>query len=156
MLSHAIDGGPLFGFGRSNWQSNVRKHVRVHHDYANLASWDKNETSDITYMDSAGHLTDKLIEKGYLARNTWQGKTPMYYIEVKSTVLANDARFYMKQSQCNRVCSHSRAGPHGTEYRLLIESLSANLLMTDGKISDHGGQYSYHLCNLSGLSSWTR
>ncbi|KAI1297487.1 hypothetical protein F5Y03DRAFT_386916 [Xylaria venustula] len=85
LLSHLCGPGGLPEFSRQNWQSNMRKHVIIHPDYADMDEWSGWETSDITYCDVQSKLTTELIEKGYLARDTWQGKHPSYSIEVKTT-----------------------------------------------------------------------
>lgn len=88
----------LVGFDRSNWQSTIRHYVRLHADYANLSNWGGKETSDIVYADASGRLTTLLISKGYLSEASWLGKTPRYYIEVKSTT---DSARYPSSSAMN-------------------------------------------------------
>jgi hypothetical protein len=44
------------------------------------------------YEDRDGILTSLFIEKGYLDSETWAGKTPEYYIEVKTTTMPHGTR----------------------------------------------------------------
>ena len=89
----------LPGFGRENWQSTIRKYVTVHRGYVFMDDWEGRETSDITYNDSSGVLTDVLIDKGYLTADHWRGKRPKYYIEVKSTTGHCGRPFFMSKHQ---------------------------------------------------------
>ena len=68
-----------------------------------MEEWHGRETSDITYWDVQSALTCELIEKGFLARNVWEGKRPNYFIEVKTTTSACDTPFYMSKAQYQRV-----------------------------------------------------
>jgi len=90
-------------FGQANWQSTIRKYVKVHPQYALMDDWHGRETADITYNDSSGVLTDLLVNKGYLAPDHWQGMRPMYYIEVKSTTGHCDRPFFMSKHQYRRM-----------------------------------------------------
>ncbi|KAH8702222.1 hypothetical protein BGW36DRAFT_289384 [Talaromyces proteolyticus] len=96
----------LPGFGRDNWKSNIRKEVCVHPAYHNLAPWNEAEVSDISYKDSASVLTRIMIDNGYLPGSRWQGATPEYLIEVKSTTGAWESAFFMSKSQYRRMQSH--------------------------------------------------
>ncbi|CZR61946.1 uncharacterized protein PAC_11843 [Phialocephala subalpina] len=95
----------LFGFNESNWQSTIRKEVRVHNKYRNLQSWTGRETADITYIDSTGQLTNLFIEKGYLGRQLWENQRPSYFLEVKTTTRDCGEQFYMSGSQYQRMQS---------------------------------------------------
>lgn len=75
----------------------------MHEAYKDLAPWLGRETSDIVYEDTRSKLTAVLIDKGYLIRSIWQGKTPKYYIEVKTTTEQWDEPFYVSASQYERV-----------------------------------------------------
>ncbi|KAI0977216.1 hypothetical protein F4678DRAFT_468441 [Xylaria arbuscula] len=103
LLSHLSGPDGLPGFSRQNWQSNMRKYVIVHPEYADMNEWSGWETSDITYCDVQGKLTTELIEKGYLVRNTWEGKHPNYFIEVKTTTGSCEKPFYTSKAQYQRV-----------------------------------------------------
>lgn len=81
----------------------MRRYVTVHPDYATMDPWTGRETSDITYTDTGGVLTDVLIRNHYLKRRRWAGKTPKYFIEVKTTTSSCDAPFYMSNAQYQRV-----------------------------------------------------
>ncbi|KUI64845.1 hypothetical protein VM1G_00101 [Cytospora mali] len=59
LLSHLVPELPYFS--TSNWQSTIRRYVKAHPDYAHMAPWTGWETSDITYRDVNGILTDFLI-----------------------------------------------------------------------------------------------
>ncbi|RYO85251.1 hypothetical protein DL766_000105 [Monosporascus sp. MC13-8B] len=89
----------LPGFGRGNWQSLIRQYVNVHPDYKDLPGFQEKETSDIVYHDASGALTTLLIQKGYLSGNRWTGKTPRYYIEVKSTTDLCATPFFISGNQ---------------------------------------------------------
>ncbi|KAB5566357.1 hypothetical protein GE09DRAFT_1106410 [Coniochaeta sp. 2T2.1] len=97
----------LPGFSRNNWQSTIRKCVRIHPDYADLAAWTGSETADITYRDSGGELTSLLIDKGFMSHVSAEQLTnarPQYFIEVKTTTLACETPFFMSKYQYARVC----------------------------------------------------
>jgi hypothetical protein len=89
----------LPGFSHSNWESNIRKYVTIHHDYTTLDSWSGVETADITYYDSESILTNFLVDKGYLNGSEWSGKRPRYFLEVKSTTGPCENAFFMSGSQ---------------------------------------------------------
>lgn len=93
----------LLGFNRDNWQSTIRKYAQAHPEYADLTPWGGTETSDIVYDDVSGVFTTLLIEKGYLSGTNWEGKTPKYYIEVKSTTDQCSTPFFISDSQLDRV-----------------------------------------------------
>ncbi|KAK3370917.1 hypothetical protein B0T24DRAFT_509785, partial [Lasiosphaeria ovina] len=93
----------LPGFSRDNWTSNIRKHAAVHPDHESMPRWRDREKADLDYQDSDGTFTDLLIYKGYLASETWQGRTPKYYFEVKSTPLLYNAPFFMSSAQYDKV-----------------------------------------------------
>lgn len=97
----------LPNFSRANWQSTMRRYVKVHPAYASMSPWTGIETSDITYADAQGVLTDLLIRNHYLDRERWAGKCPHYFIEVKTTTLACDAPFYMSNAQYERVSAQN-------------------------------------------------
>ncbi|CAI6095031.1 unnamed protein product [Clonostachys chloroleuca] len=89
-------------FGRSNWQSVIRRFVTDHPDYADMDAWVGEEDGDIQYKDTQNALTDYLIEKGYFDE-TWIGECPEYHIEVKTSVGNLGAPFHMSKSQYNRM-----------------------------------------------------
>lgn len=93
----------LPGFSRDNWESTIRKYVRLHGDYADMEPWNGRETADITYTDSGGVFTSLLIDKGYLRSEIWAGRRPKYYLEVKSTTSTWETPFYMSKFQYERV-----------------------------------------------------
>lgn len=94
---------PLPNFSQDNWQSTIRKLVTMHPEYANMAPWTGRETSDITYADSEGVLTNHFIETGVLPRGVWAGKRPNYSIEVKATTSVCNTPFYMSKAQYRRM-----------------------------------------------------
>ncbi|TRX99076.1 hypothetical protein FHL15_000418 [Xylaria flabelliformis] len=75
----------LPSFTEANWQSNIRRYVNVHPEYAGMEDWDGNETADFVYCDHESALTNLLIQKQYLDETEWSGRRPIYYIEVKTT-----------------------------------------------------------------------
>lgn len=87
--------------------SRIRKYVIVHPHYANLAAYEEPETSDIVYEDLEGKLTAEFIEKGYLPRDEWTLRRPLYFIEVKTTTRSCETAFYMSQAQVKRVSSRA-------------------------------------------------
>ncbi|KAK0706087.1 hypothetical protein B0T26DRAFT_755619 [Lasiosphaeria miniovina] len=93
----------LPGFSRENWTSNIRKHAAVHPDHQSMPHWRGREKADFEYQDVDGAFTDLLIYKGYLASATWQGRTPKYHFEVKSTPLLCNAPFFMSSAQYNKM-----------------------------------------------------
>lgn len=90
-------------FSRDNWQSTIRRHVKVHEDYSDMDAWNGAETADITYQDNNGVFTRLLVENGYLD-NVWIGARPKYYLEVKTTTKECGTRFFVSKSQYQRVC----------------------------------------------------
>ncbi|KAI0385044.1 hypothetical protein F5Y04DRAFT_204258 [Hypomontagnella monticulosa] len=103
LLSHLFSGRLPSRFYRQNWKSNVRHYVTVHPEYADMEPWSGRETSDITYLDFDGFLTDMFIDKGYLSRDEWKGKYPEYFIEIKATTMSCDRPFYMSKAQYRRM-----------------------------------------------------
>lgn len=101
LLSHLDPALP--NFSRANWQSNMRHYVTAHPDYADMSPWAGRETSDITYTDNQGVLTELLIRNHYLDGDRWTGRAPKYFIEVKTTTSSCDAPFYMSNAQYQRV-----------------------------------------------------
>lgn len=102
----------LLGFNRDNWQSTIRKYAQAHPEYADLTPWGGTETSDIVYDDVSGVFTTLLIEKRYLSGTNWEGKTPKYYIEVKSTTDQCSTPFFVSDGQLDRMQRTSN-GPSG-------------------------------------------
>jgi hypothetical protein len=84
----------------------MRNYVISHPKYADMEEWHEPETSDIVYDDIQSTLTGELIKKGYLARDSWEGETPQYYIEVKTTRHYCDTPFYMSRAQYERVSAN--------------------------------------------------
>ncbi|KAH7131532.1 hypothetical protein B0J13DRAFT_529518 [Dactylonectria estremocensis] len=87
------------GWDRANWQSTIRTYVTIHPDYTTMRPWNRRETADLVYIDTAGHFTDTLIGCGYLDHDQWHGARPKYYIEVKTTTGPCDTPFYMSGNQ---------------------------------------------------------
>ncbi|KAH8895463.1 hypothetical protein GQ53DRAFT_855993 [Thozetella sp. PMI_491] len=90
-------------FDEDNWQSRILKYVKVHPTLGYLPEWNHKETADITYNDSQGVLTNLFIGQGYLDSDAWNGKKPMYFIEVKTTTRSFNTRFFMSRSQYARM-----------------------------------------------------
>jgi hypothetical protein len=64
----------------------------------------KREEADIIYNDTTGVFTQFLLDKLYLKpSNRWKNATPIYYIEVKTTLKECPTKFYMSKSQYRRV-----------------------------------------------------
>lgn len=68
-----------------------------------MTAWHGRETADITYDDHDGVLTSLFIDKGYLRDDVWRGKTPRFYMEVKSSTADNRTPFFMSKYQYRRV-----------------------------------------------------
>ncbi|KAH9237080.1 hypothetical protein K456DRAFT_1495726 [Colletotrichum gloeosporioides 23] len=108
LLSHLSDQNvplpPLPEFSRDNWQSNIRRYVTVHPDYALMEPWSGRETSDIVYEDVSKQLTSLLVRQGYLeARWLSRPRGPKYFIEVKTTTMSCETAFYMSKAQYQRM-----------------------------------------------------
>ncbi|KAK4233161.1 hypothetical protein C8A03DRAFT_19707 [Achaetomium macrosporum] len=97
----------LPGFSRANWQSTIRSYVTAHPEYADIASWTGRETADITYDDVDGAFTRLLIDKGYLAAETWADARPHYLVEVKTTTKSCSMPFFMSKYQYRRMQDNS-------------------------------------------------
>lgn len=112
----------LPGFGRENWQSQIRKFVTVHAKYSDMLPWNGRETSDIVYHDKDRVLTEHLVEKGHLQREDWLKKTPRYFIEVKCTVGKASTPFYISKAQYRRMQDYvnASASPLGSPTVYLI------------------------------------
>ncbi|RDK42854.1 hypothetical protein M752DRAFT_275955 [Aspergillus phoenicis ATCC 13157] len=94
---------PLPAFTRDNWQSVIRKFVTILPEYSDMTAWHGRETADITYDDHDGVLTSLFIDKGYLRDDVWRGKTPRFYMEVKSSAADNRTPFFMSKYQYRRM-----------------------------------------------------
>lgn len=68
-----------------------------------MEHWPGRETADIVYNDQKGAFTDLLIQEGFLDGDIWSGATPEYFIEVKTTTGECNDRFFMSNSQVERV-----------------------------------------------------
>ncbi|KAF4817719.1 hypothetical protein CGCTS75_v012182 [Colletotrichum tropicale] len=108
LLSHLSDQDvplpPLPEFSRDNWQSNIRRYVTVHPDYALMEPWSGRETSDIVYEDVSKQLTSLFVRQGYL-ETRWLSRPrgPKYFIEVKTTTMSCETAFYMSKAQYQRM-----------------------------------------------------
>ncbi|KAF7543724.1 hypothetical protein G7Z17_g10511 [Cylindrodendrum hubeiense] len=100
-------------FSAENWRSTIRKYTTVHPKYTFMPPWKGKETADIVYFDQTRTLTEALIDKGYLKRESWVEKTPEYLIEVKSTTGPLHRPFYMSKRQYQRIqeCSNPSSSP---------------------------------------------
>lgn len=78
----------------------------MHPDYVNMDPWTGRETSDITYADGEGVLTNLFIEEDCLPGDVCTGRTPNYFIEVKTTTSSCNTPFYVSKAQYRRV-SHA-------------------------------------------------
>jgi hypothetical protein len=92
-----------FDFNIGDWQSKIRQYASSHADHIGLRNWDVKETSDIVYEDVKGVFTTFIIDKGYLSKADYQGRTPMYYIEVKTTTVQCKTPFFVSKGQFKRV-----------------------------------------------------
>jgi hypothetical protein len=73
--------------------------VSIHEEYASITPWRFGETADIVYQDCNSILTNILVAKGYLEQSSWEGCSPRYYIEVKTTIGMLEAPFFCSQKQ---------------------------------------------------------
>ncbi|KOC14318.1 hypothetical protein AFLA70_555g000420 [Aspergillus flavus AF70] len=113
VLSHLNPNLP--GFSRENWQSTIRKYVRLHEDYTDLEPWGGRETADLVYTDSEGTLTSFLVAKDYLSSERWAGKRPRFYLEVKSTTSTCETPFFMSKYQYERMQTFSEDESESSE-----------------------------------------
>lgn len=60
------------------------------------------EKSDLEYEDQDGILTEALIHKGLL-QDIWKGRSPKFYIEVKTAPGHVNTPFYMSPDQYKNV-----------------------------------------------------
>ncbi|KAH8817103.1 hypothetical protein F5884DRAFT_243479 [Xylogone sp. PMI_703] len=91
------------GFDWSNWESTIRKYVKVHSNYSGMDAWPHRETADIVYEDENGNFTSFLIDKGHLKEAIWQGRTPKFYLEVKTTTGPCSSPFFMSKGQYQKM-----------------------------------------------------
>ncbi|KAF2464794.1 uncharacterized protein BDR25DRAFT_380700 [Lindgomyces ingoldianus] len=91
----------LPGFNLDNWQSGIRGRISVHPSYHGIVRWPDKEITDIIYEDRNSALTTLLIEKGYLTRSKWEGRSPKFCIEVKTTPYEMSYPFFCSQPQCD-------------------------------------------------------
>ncbi|KAK5994782.1 hypothetical protein PT974_03165 [Cladobotryum mycophilum] len=121
----------LQNWSRDNWQSTIRRYVRVHPDYADLEPWHGRDTADITYDDTEGDLTAMLIDRGYLDHDDWEDARPRYYIEVKTTTGPCRTPFYMSKHQYQRMQNVHNENQRSKVYMILrvfeIESSEINM-----------------------------
>ncbi|KAK6863513.1 hypothetical protein PG995_000041 [Apiospora arundinis] len=89
----------LPGFNIDNWKSTIRHYAASHPEYSDIRRFTGPETSDITYDDTDGVLTNLLVAKGYMPAHISARERIGYSIEVKTTTDACEAPFYMSNSQ---------------------------------------------------------
>lgn len=90
-------------FSLVNWQSTIRDLVKFHPEYSQITRWPGHrETADLVYDDGSGDLTRVLIERGYLD-GSWEGCTPNFLLEVKTTTGPCETPFFMSKTQYERV-----------------------------------------------------
>ncbi len=116
----------LPSFSLDNWRSTIRHCANEHPKYSDLAPFVGNETSDIVYDDASGVLTALLIHKEHLSNGLWEGKTPRYYIEVKSTLSRCETPFYVSQGQAERVSLLNRSSLTGHKGLAKLLTLSSD------------------------------
>jgi hypothetical protein len=81
----------------------------VHPKYQDLEDWTGRETADFVYIDQDGVFTQYLQTACFGGFSTLhcgngEGFQPIkYFIEVKTTTLGCDTRFFMSKWQFNRV-----------------------------------------------------
>lgn len=85
-----------------SWQSRIRHLVSPHHLYTGITQWTGVETTDIVYNDKDSQLTKLLVQSGHLT-HLWQGRTPTFYIEVKTTMGDVSNPFFCSQNQFERM-----------------------------------------------------
>ncbi|OQV07282.1 hypothetical protein CLAIMM_11737 [Cladophialophora immunda] len=146
LLSHLNPSLP--GFSRENWQSTIRSYVTSHPEYSTLHPWNGIETADITYADHDSTLTNLLIDKGYLASDTWAGARLQYYIEVKTTTGACETPFYMSKRQYKmmQMYTNSNANSRRTEniyvifrvFNLGTDSIGLKVLVDPESVRQRG------------------
>ena len=81
----------------------------MHPKYQDLEGWTGRETADLVYIDQDGVFTQYLRATCFggfpiLQSGNVEGFQPIeYFLEVKTTTLACDTRFFMSKWQYNRV-----------------------------------------------------
>lgn len=97
----------LRNFGRDAWKSRIRHRVTVTERYKNLPRWTGTETADIVYYDVDGQLANFLARQDSVILSNLSlsnlRKDPTFYIEVKSTLGAEDTPFFCSQSQVDKM-----------------------------------------------------
>lgn len=78
-------------FGPDNWTSELRIEVPGFDAYQSAS------LSDITYADCKGILTDLVY--GAEKKREWNGRWPIYHLEVKSTTGVCEEPFHMSARQ---------------------------------------------------------
>ncbi|KAE8133581.1 hypothetical protein BDV38DRAFT_274159 [Aspergillus pseudotamarii] len=117
----------LRGWSALNWQSTIRRYVRIHPDYANMAPWYGRERADITYDDYEGDFTAMLINRGYLEAEEWRDKRPKYYLEVKTTTGPSKTPFYLSKHQYERIRAVHNRRDYSEVYMILrVFDISGN------------------------------
>ncbi|KAK8058141.1 hypothetical protein PG994_008589 [Apiospora phragmitis] len=64
----------LPGFNIDNWKSTIRQYAANHPEYGDIRRLASPETSDITYNDTDGVLTNLLVAKGYMPTHISSGE----------------------------------------------------------------------------------
>ena len=94
----------LPNFSRDNWKSTIKKEVRVHEKYRDMADWTGPETADIVYWDEGPDYRLSNTLQDYLPQMCLQqGAKIKYYLEVKTTTDDWNNRFFMSKAQVRRV-----------------------------------------------------
>ncbi|TRX99079.1 hypothetical protein FHL15_000421 [Xylaria flabelliformis] len=89
------------GLPLSCWKSKIKQYVTEHPKYAKMEPWTGDKTANFVYFDVDNSLSTLLIDGGYLEKR-WAGKSPTYYIDVKTTTGGCDDPFLMSKSQNER------------------------------------------------------
>lgn len=83
----------------------MRKVVKVHPEYLDLEPRGSIKTADLVYNDIDSVLIRILIDAGYLSQTGWEGVTPVYFVEVKTTAGTCETPLYMSKGQYRQVSS---------------------------------------------------
>lgn len=87
-----------------DWTSGLRGWARLYEDYKGLSEYTKREVSDITYDDGYdGSMTEWFVSKGCERARSWLAAPPTYHVEVKTTTVDCEERFYVSNNQVKLV-----------------------------------------------------
>ncbi len=127
---------PLVGFCRADWTSRYKTQVTIHPDYEGMTAGHGEQTCNMQYNDITGAFTQRLISGGYLSAE-WQGRTPMIYIDVKTTSQRWNTTFNISRRKYETVSHHvvSQTATRGRVQALtVVSTLQMRQLSTENSV----------------------